>query len=319
MISEFLLPYICTSIIRIVEIKIPNRFSDNFGEPLNYLLGTLVKINEENPNEVTFNFSESRFVSPFIIGGITAIAGWLRHEGKVVNYLSNANSSGYFEAIHFPSGYHFDGLTSEQMNVKLEGYNSKTFIPLVLFHTGASNAESTLRENVLSAVNSILRKQLKLSGSILEAVYYLIDELTNNVADHSRCEKGILFAQFYPTKNYMDVCIADFGKGIKQTYLDSGKANPNSDEEAIELAVKGKSTKDQAVSRGFGISTSRVMLTEGLKGKFFICSGNAIFYQNSEKQEIIALPQEAHYQGCIVALRIPILPNTQFDFYKYTQ
>jgi anti-sigma regulatory factor (Ser/Thr protein kinase) len=301
-----------------VEIIIPNRFSDNFGEPLNYLIGTLIKLNDENPNDITFNFSESRFVSPFIVAGIVAITGWLSHKGKTVNYLTKGSSSSYFTAIHFPLGYIFDGLTSQQMNTNLESYNSKTFIPLVFFPTGANNADSSLRENVLSAVSAILRLQLKLSGSVLEAVYYLIDELTNNVADHSESEKGILFAQFYPTKNYMDVCIADFGKGIRQTYLDSGKATPSSDEEAIEFAVNGRSTKNQAISRGFGISTSRVMLTEGLKGKIFIYSGKAIFYQNSEKQEIIALPQQAQYQGCFVALRIPILPNKQFDFYKYT-
>jgi anti-sigma regulatory factor (Ser/Thr protein kinase) len=205
------------------------------------------------------------------------------------------------------------------MNIKLDEYSSKTFIPLVLFPTGANSAESNLRENVLAAINSILRKQLNLKGSILEAVYYLIDELTNNIADHSLSEKGILFAQFYPTKNYMDVCIIDYGKGIKQTYLDTKKANPVSDEEAVEFAIKGRSTKDQPVSRGFGISTSRAMLTEGLKGKFLIYSGSAMFYQNAEKQEIISLPQSAHYQGCMVALRIPILNNAQFEFYKYTQ
>lgn len=225
----------------------------------------------------------------------------------------------YLDAICFPEGYNFDGMTSEEMTRKLETYNTKTYIPLVLFPTAANIAESSLRENVLSAINSILREQLKLTGNILEAIYYLVNELTNNVADHSRSGKGILFGQFYPTKNYMDICIVDFGKGIKQTYLDSSKAFPKTHEEALELAINGRSTKDQILSRGFGISTSRKMLTEGLKGKFLLCSGNAMFYQNSEKQEIIALPEHAHFWGCMAGLRIPTLPIKEFDFYKYTQ
>ena len=192
--------------MKTLELKIPDRFSDNFGEPLNYLIKQLINVSQENPTELIFDFSGSKFISPFIIGSFIALTNYLRGNGKTVNFKVDANSSisSYFEAIHFPNGYNFDGMSSLEMNAKLEEYTSKTFIPLVLFPTGANSAESILRENVLSAINSILRKQLKLTGSILEAVYYLIDELTNNISDHSLSEKGILFAQFYPTKNYMD-------------------------------------------------------------------------------------------------------------------
>lgn len=304
-----------------MEIKIPHRFSDNFGEPINYLLDLLMLIQENNPTEIKFDFSASKFISPFVVGGIVAIASSLKSQGKKVELIVSTDNTipSYFNAIHFPEGFNFNGMTSEEMNIKLENYNSKTYIPLILFPTAAGKVESSLRENVLSAINSILKKQLRLTGNLLEAIYYLVDELTNNISDHSQSEKGILFGQFYPTKNYMDICIVDFGKGIKQTYLDTGKASPKTHDEAIELAINGRSTKDQAISRGFGIPTSRKMLTEGLKGKFFLCSGNAMFYQNSEKQEIIALPEQAHFQGCIVSLRIPTLPNTQFDFYKYAR
>ena len=305
-----------------MNIKIPDRFSDNFGEPINYLLNILISINDFNPKEICFDFSGSKFINPFVIGGIVAISNKLAEEGKKIDFVfakNSMNTLNYFGTIHFPLGFNFDKMSSEEMNAQLESYHSKTFIPLVLFPASQNNIESTLRENVLSAINTILKKQLNLTGNILEAIYYMIDELTNNIADHSESKKGILFAQFYPTKNYMDVCIADFGKGIKQTYLDSGKANPGSHEEAMELAIKGQSTKNQAVSRGFGISTSRKMLTEGLRGKFFLCSGNALFYQNFEKQEIIALPEDACFKGCIVALRIPTIQNNNFDFYKYTR
>lgn len=304
-----------------MKIKIQNRFSDNFGEPLNYVFNVLIQINAVNPTAVSFDFSESKFISPFVIVGITAVANSLKTQGKRVELIFNKSIPvpSYFNAIHFPGGYNFEGMTSAEMNSKLEDYTSKTFIPLVLFPTSLIDRESTLRENIISAIGSILKKQLKLTGNLLQAIYYLIDELTNNVADHSESKKGILFAQFYPSKNYMDVCIADFGRGIKQTYLDSGKANPTSHEEAIELAIKGRSTKNQTVSRGFGISTSRRMLTEGLRGKFFLFSGNAMFYQNTEKQAIIELPEGAHFKGCMVALRIPTIPNTAFDFYKYTE
>jgi len=303
-----------------LNIKIPERFSDNFGEPLKFLFEVLIKLNKEQPLEVLFDFSESRFVPAFLVGGIIAIENNLKETGTKVffSFGEQPPSGSYFSAIHFSTGFDFTGMLPETMNKKMEEYQSKTYIPLILFPTSKAKEDSSLRENVLSAINSILKKQLNLKGDLLEAIYYLIDELTNNISDHSGSSKGILFAQVYPSKNYMDVCIVDYGKGIRNTYLESGKASPESDEEAIEMAINGKSTKDLPESRGFGISTSRKMLTNGLKGKFFLCSGKAMFYQNFEKQEIVTLPDFADFKGCIVALRIPIIPNSEFEFYKYT-
>lgn len=216
-------------------------------------------------------------------------------------------------------GFNFNGLDSSTMISSLAKYQTKNYIPLVIYPTGKNVNDSSLRENVLSAINSILKLQLKLDGNVLSAIYYLIDELTNNVADHSCSNNGILFAQYYPSKNYLDVCITDNGRGIKKTYIDSGKASPKSDEEAIGLAVNGASTKDQAISRGFGLSTSRAMLANGLNGKFFLFSGNSFFYQNSQDKQIIVLPDNQSFKGCFIALRIPTLVNGNFDLYKYVR
>ena len=67
------------------------------------------------------------------------------------------------------------------------------------------------------------------------------------------------------------------------------------DEEAITLALNGKSTKPEANSRGFGIPTSRKMLVNGLRGKFFMWTGTAFMYQNVEKEEIISVPEQFYW------------------------
>ena len=50
------------------------------------------------------------------------------------------------------------------------------------------------------------------------AVYYPITELVTNIFDHSKQNKGFIFGQFYPKKNYLDICIVDCGRGLAKTY-----------------------------------------------------------------------------------------------------
>lgn len=121
----------------------------------------------------------------------------------------------------------------------------------------------------------MLKIQLGFTEKERTPLTYLIDELTNNINDHSFAEYGSIFAQFYPSKKYLDVCICDLGIGILKSYLNNGEYL-NSHAEAIKLAISGVSTKDRPEARGFGISTSLEMLVNGLNGRFFLWSGDAL-------------------------------------------
>lgn len=301
-------------------IPIPPSFSDNFGQPIDFIIKCVAEINTRKPASIKVDFSKCKFTTPFIIGGVVSLMETQKEKGVEVEYAfneDNQNLKSYIDTICFPEGFDYRSYKNEELDEILLPYQEKTYIPLFLFPTSIQESETKLREKILSTVNSIFKKQLNLSGKILQAIYYLVDELSQNIVDHSGSEKGIVFAQYYPTKNYMDICISDYGKGLLQSYVDSGKHNPSSDEEAINFAVFGKSTKDLPESRGFGISSSRKMLVEGLKGKFFIFSGTSFFYQNVEKEELISLPDIVSFSGCFVALRVPILDNDNFNFYKY--
>lgn len=303
-----------------LTLKIASRVSDDFGNPISSLMHYISELNSKpEETEIILDFSEVKFTSPFILGGLSAEVAKLKAEGKSVSVLTNGTVESYLETVYFPDGFSTTEANVENIEAKLLSYHRKNFIPIVAFPATNRNAENKVREKMLSAVNSIFKTQLKLTGDVLEAVYYLVAELTQNVADHSGIDRGLIVAQFYPTKNYMDVCIADCGKGLRQSYVDSGSFSPDNDEEAIKLALNGKSTKPEAGSRGFGIPTSRKMLTKGLKGKFFMWTGNAFIYQNIEKEEIISVPEQFYRRGCLVALRIPIFANTQFKFYNYLE
>ncbi len=144
-----------------------------------------------------------------------------------------------------------------------------------------------------------------------------MDEAIANIVDHSMEQRGFIFAQNYPSKNFMDVCIADNGLSILGAYNESGFSEITTDELAIQNAVSGKSTKHEAHSRGFGIRTSKKMLVNGLKGKYFLLSGNAFIIHSISQEEIITLPVPLKWKGTILALRIPIINNADFNPSNY--
>lgn len=116
--------------------------------------------------------------------------------------------------------------------------------------------------------------------------------------------------QFYPFKGYLDIGISDFGNGLLQSYLNSPKPYPEviNDQTAIEAALEQKSTKDQAISRGYGLKTAREIVCNSLagkiKGSFFVWSGNGYFTKNGLEKEIYgALPY--YWPGSLTLMRVP--------------
>jgi hypothetical protein len=301
-----------------VTLIIPRRSTDNFGEPIAKIFEYIALLNSQAEEEyiLCIDFSNTVFISPILIGGLVYLAD--RHEmcGGECEFIFPTQTSSlksYFETIRFYNGYDFNVDVVENLKGIFLNYDNKTYIPIVKFPTSLDAASNNLREGILTALDKLLVKQLNLSGPYITAISYLLQEPTQNIVDHSDAERGLVFAQFFPSKNYIDIFIADLGKGIFQSYIDSGLHAPKTDEDALEYAVYGKSTKDEFGSRGFGISSSKEMLVKGLNGKFMLVSGNAAFIKTPDREEIFKLNPEVNVQGCFVILRIPILTNESFN------
>lgn len=190
---------------------------------------------------------------------------------------------------------------------------------MIRFKTGSSDAITVVRENILSAVSQLLKNQLKFSEKERMPLAYFLGELTDNINEHSLAAEGYVFAQYYPSSNYLDLCICDAGQGILQSYLNNPKFDPKTEVEAIQLALSGKSTKDRAEARGFGITTTRNMLVNGLRDRLFLWSGNTTFLQTANKEAIVNIDGNGHFQGTFITLRLPTVIPGSFDFYKFIE
>jgi len=176
-----------------------------------------------------------------------------------------------------------------------------------------------IREIAINTLTDVIYNQVQPNLNFRTAIGYFLSELTNNIADHSECSHGMIFAQTYPTKGYIDIIISDNGIGVLKSYLKSDIFNPANEPEAIEMAVNGNSTKDDSISRGFGLRTSRSMIVKGLKGRFFLWSGGSMFVDTPENQSIVEVDDNAYYKGCFIVLRLPIANNNNFKFYEYIE
>src|SRR5690554_338055 len=300
-----------------LNIKAPRRFSDNFGDPFREILKIVDSFNQDQTTDsIHVDFKENKFSGPFYLGPLSSILFNLKSLGQEINI---EHSSSYLTTICFPYGVQLENQSIEEITNKLQLFTQKTYIHIIHFSTDKTPNQEVLRTNIISTINTILKEQLKLPTNIISAFYYFIDELTQNIIHHSESVVGTIFCQFYPEKNYVDLTICDSGKGILQSYIDSGKFSPKSNDEAINFAIYGKSTKNlpNNESRGYGLSTTRNMLVNGLKGQFLLYSGNSFFIHTNAREEIIALPKFKFFKGNMVNLRIPVFNISDFSIYNY--
>jgi hypothetical protein len=298
-------------------IKVPSRIGSGFGEGLSSFFRVLNQVSTLAPYEsIEFDMSGCQFLTPSFLLPLALLIKQEEGKREVLcprQLLPSFHI--YADLISFPSGLKPENIMGGDYESYLEKYTNKTFIPVIDFPAGESDGSTHIRNAFLGVLNSFLKKQLNLTGGVLTAMFYLIDEAVNNIVDHSAAERGFIFAQYYPSRQFVDICISDSGIGILETF----KKRPNNqvltDKDAILNAASGVSTKDLpgAEGRGFGISTSKRMLAEGLDGKYLILSGNAILVKTLEQERIIELSNPLKWAGTIVVLRIPYVALPTFN------
>lgn len=201
-----------------------------------------------------------------------------------------------------------------------EKYKKLNYIPITIYYKTESSELTTKRERFISSLNGILLSRCNLTGSALMAVKYLISEALDNILEHSYANFGAVFIQYYPKAGYIDLVIGDCGIGLLASYQTRLDRYPNivTCSDAMQRAVNGDSTKDIPESRGFGISTSRKMLVEGLEGKYFLMSGSAFYTENSNSKNLASVPN-LDWKGTLLSLRIPFNKFENFNFYNYVE
>jgi hypothetical protein len=155
--------------------------------------------------------------------------------------------------------------------------------------------------------DQLLEEILKLTDKNyggLEALNYLLYEVTNNIYEHSNFERAFIMAQRYVKKGFTEICFFDNGISIPGSFSLYG-IHYESDSDAINKAVNGLSTKDELNHRGWGINTIVKIFTRGAKGEIFIASRKGAVYISRDESLLYHLGDKYRIQGTLISLRIP--------------
>lgn len=285
---------------------------DRLIDGLTPVVHMMSQIEGAEEQEVTVDFSDTRFISPVFA---LSLIVYLSRCGKQVSFR---NVPDYIELIGLCKG----GIKPDQMRhteflAQLEKYASKTYIPIIDFAAGRN---SDAKEAVSSIVENMIIHQLSIQSNVANGFKYMIDETLDNITEHSDSDRGYIFAQAYPTKGFLDVCIADRGVSLLGSYEKLPDNEILSDMEAIKAANRGLSSKNlpDAENRGFGIRTSKQMLIQGLGGQYLMISGSSLYIKTRNLDSFYSMPNGLRWNGTIVALRIPY-HSTTFNYINYIE
>lgn len=270
------------------------------------------RVSGSQEESLEIDFSHTKFISPVFV---LSLIVFLSSCGKFYKF-SNLND--YLTVIGLGNGgIRPDRMRRSEFLATMEGYIRRTYIPIINF---PAKAESDEKDIISSIAENIIIRQLNIPSNVAIGLKYMIEETLDNITEHSDSDRGFIFAQAYPTKGYLDLCIADRGVSLLGSYQKISGNEIDSDLEAIKAANRGLSSKNRpaAENRGYGIYTSKRMLTEGLGGQYLMLSGSCFYLKKPDFDSFYSLPVGLRWNGTIVALRIPYNVEN-FNYINYIE
>jgi hypothetical protein len=167
------------------------------------------------------------------------------------------------------------------------------------------------------AISQLLWDQLRdqVDPQVLAALGEGVWEMVANALEHSSSDASVM-AQVYRSSRHgqppdhddkVQVVIGDAGRGIRAALASSPHYAPESDLEAIELALEYLvSSVHEDPGRGQGLSTTAEQVA-GLGGKVVIRSGEGKLTLAGQERSTEAVPS---LPGTIVALSLPLYPGS---------
>jgi len=150
-----------------------------------------------------------------------------------------------------------------------------------------------------------LAERIECSKGVLEAFEWCINEVMDNVLQHSGSNEGFIMVQIHPEKHRAAICLADTGIGIYGT-LTGSIYKPKNAVDAITKALKEGVTRDSKDHQGNGLWGLLEMVSEN-GGRLTVTSGSgSVFYR--EDGQVLTFDNvpylDRKYQSTIVDFQI---------------
>lgn len=120
-----------------------------------------------------------------------------------------------------------------------------------------------------------LQKSDTFDPGVLNTLEWSLNEVMDNVIQHSLVDEGIMIGQIHPASTKIAFTVFDVGQGIFNSFKGSNYA-PRTPVDAITLAMQEEVTRDKEIGQGNGLFGLHSIIVQG-EGRLVITSGGALF------------------------------------------
>lgn len=156
------------------------------------------------PREVSIDCSRLTFITPAGVTFLSNFVRWLVKQGSKVQFIG-------LDAKTAPLKYLDDaGFFLQHCGRKLFDDARQRSTTLPLCTVDSAEAHQWIRNNM----TPWLARTVNRRPQAVYSVTACLSEIFNNIGDHSHEQIGSIFAQHFPNKRELSICVADFGRGI---------------------------------------------------------------------------------------------------------
>ena len=223
------------------------------------------------------------------------------------------------------------GLLNNQYHTQekvIDWSKNRDYVPLELIENNSRP------ESVADALAGSAAEKAGSNDEVRQLIRYAIFEFLMNVKQHSRAA-GFIMSQYYPKTGLYHIGVADYGIGIRQSFLESSspflKGMENSDDsDWLDSAIRPKfSSKthlrnangSRSDNHGVGLSITRAFTRECL-GRFQLISQYGLLdhdfvsAMNEEKDVPVKstmMPQSYNGVACSITFNPTLFGNTTYQ------
>lgn len=268
--------------------------------------------NLENSDKYYFDFDDLNWTPPFSLVAISC---------AIRQFRAQKADSEFFAVNHERHSYQahmgfFNAFGLDYGNKPGEASGNSRYLPISIIKSD----ELFTKDNITKPIGEIIEiKSNQLSklltqeetGNLVDTLTYALREIIRNVFEHSQSDQLEYCAQYWPSRNKVEIAIIDTGIGILKSISENSQLKIGSNLDALKTSllpgVSGKIYQDNVenyddpwINTGYGLFILNRLCRLG--GEFLICSGtDAICYQNDDKTEI-----STNFQGTAIGMEIDL-------------
>jgi hypothetical protein len=177
-------------------------------------------------------------------------------------------------------------------------------VPIPLLSARGAGGEQRIAERLWHALRP------SVSPQVLDVLGTAMFEIAGNASEHSGSDPVVMGAILAPdrggrSETTVQVVVGDAGRGIRASFEDSSMHHPETDVDAIELALEYLVTSvSDDPGRGQGLPNTMEEVV-GLRGSLVIRSGEGRLTVDPDGRERVEVP---FIPGTLVALNLPVYP-----------